>query len=92
MRFLVKPRYTRDQLKHLVWTHGDNFPMRKIRGENYYHPTENPQRFLERNNLTLDEYKIGVREIFITKNQHQILTELWDRVLDRNEIPDTDDP
>ena len=65
---LPKPRYTPEELKEIVWNHGEsskNFPMRKIRGQEYYLPCKNPKGFLERNNLCLDEYRTGVRKVFI---------------------------
>jgi hypothetical protein len=31
----------------MVWSYGQNFPMRKVRGAGSYQPTKFPKRFLE---------------------------------------------
>jgi hypothetical protein len=63
-----KPRYTPDELADMVWSYGDNFPMRKVRGVWSYQPTKFPRRFLEKYGLTLEEYQIGVKKVFISPN------------------------
>ena len=61
-----KPRYTPKELEDMVWNYGHSFPMRKVRGAGSYQPTKFPKRFLEIYNLTLEEYQIGVKKVFIS--------------------------
>ena len=64
-----KPRYTPNELAEMVWNYGQNFPMRKVRGEDSYQPVKNPKKFLEAYKLTFEEYLTGLKVRVISHNK-----------------------